>query len=130
MFGYDIESEIDGEFTSDPKFVAHSTQLIGMFDQALQMLGPNGKLLAEQIAELGEKHYNYGVRAEMFPIMGKGLMAMLEDQLGDSFTDEVKAAWQVVFGAISADLMKTVLRAGRNGEDGPSHKVVNNAMTA
>ena len=68
MFGYDIESGIDGEFTSDPKFVAHSTQLIGMFDQALQMLGPNGKLLAEQIAELGEKHYNYGVRAEMYGI--------------------------------------------------------------
>jgi hemoglobin-like flavoprotein len=84
-----------------------------MFDQALKMLGPDGTLLEEKIKELGAKHVQYGVRAEMFPIMGKGLVAMLEEQLGDAFTDEVRKAWRLVFGAISEDLMRTVLRASR-----------------
>jgi len=115
MFGYDIEADVDDEFMADPKFIAHSVQLIGMFDQALKMIGPDGQLLAEQIADLGQKHVGYGVRAEMFPIMGKGLIAMLESQLGeDTFQDEVRKAWQAVFGVISEDLMKTVLRASRD----------------
>jgi len=40
-------------------------------------------------------------------------MAMLEDELGPDYNDEVAAAWKVVFHAISEDLMKTVLRASR-----------------
>ena len=130
MFGYDIESEINEELMSDPKFVAHSIQLIGMFDQALGMLGPNGTLLTEEITALGEKHSKYGVRAEMFPIMGKAMIAMLENILGDTFNDEVKAAWQVVFGAISQDLMKTVLRASRNGDAESANQVTSAAVTA
>jgi hemoglobin-like flavoprotein len=110
MFGYDLETDVDGEFLEDPKFIAHSVQLIGMFDTALNMLGPDGTLLTEKIQELGEKHVKYGVRAEMFPIMGKGLYAMLEDQLGDGWTDETKQAWQLVFGVIANDLMLTVLK--------------------
>ena len=90
-----------------------------MFDQALAMLGPDGKLLDEKIKELGAKHVTYGVRAEMFPIMGKGLVAMLEEQLGDFFTEEARKAWRLVFGVISEDLMRTVLRASR-GESGIS----------
>jgi len=81
MFGYDIESEINDEFMSDPKFVSHSIQLIGMFDQTLNMLGPDGNLLADQIKELGEKHYNYGVRAEMFPVMGNASSLSLSCQI-------------------------------------------------
>ena len=130
MFGYDIESEVNEEFMSDPKFIAHSIQLIGMFDQALGMLGPNGTLLTEEITALGEKHSKYGVRAEMFPIMGKAMVAMLESLLGDAFNDEIKTAWQVVFGAISQDLMKTVLRAGRNGEADSVNQVTSAAVTA
>jgi len=117
MFGYDLEADVDDEFLADPRFVAHSVKLIGMFDTALNMIGPDGILLAVKIQELGEKHVQYGVRAEMFPIMGKGLVAMLEDQLGDAFTDDVAKAWRLVFGAISQDLMRTVLKASK-GESG------------
>lgn len=120
MFGFDLESDVDDEFLNDPKFVAHSAKLIGMFDTALNMLGPDGILLAEKIRTLGEKHFAYGVRAEMFPIMGKGLVFMLETQLGETvFNDDVRKAWRDVFGAISTDLMKTVLRMSK-GEEGTS----------
>jgi len=69
MFGYDIEADLDDEFVADPKFVAHSVQLIGMFDTALNMIESDGTMLTDKIKELGEKHVKYGVRAEMFPIM-------------------------------------------------------------
>lgn len=49
----------------------------------------------------------------MFPIMGKALYGMLENQLGDKFNDDVHEAWKVVFGAISNDLMLTVLKASK-----------------
>lgn len=123
MFGYDLEADVDDEFLADPRFVAHAVKLIGMFDTALHMIGPDGILLAAKIQELGDKHVQYGVRAEMFPIMGKGLFAMLEEQLGDLFTEDVAKAWRLVFGAISQDLMKTVLKASK-GETGVT--VVNN----
>lgn len=114
MFGYDLEADVDDEFVADPKFVAHSIKLIGMFDTAINMIGPDGVLLAEKIKELGDKHVSYGVRAEMFPIMGKGLNQMLETQLGDGYTDDVRDAWKLVFGAISEDLMRTVLKASKS----------------
>ena len=117
MFGYDLYAEVDDEFRADSKFQAHAVQLISMFDTALGMLDADGNLLEAQIKELGDKHVNYGVRAEMFPIMGKALVAMLEEQLGDGFTDDIRDSWKVVFGAISEDLMKTVLRASKDKKD-------------
>jgi hemoglobin-like flavoprotein len=43
--------------------------------------------------------------------MGKALQNMLQEELGDDYTDEVAEAWKLVFSAISIDLMKTVLKA-------------------
>ena len=111
MFGYDLYAEVD-DLTSDPKFIAHSKQLFTMFDTAFNMLGPDGVLLTEKIKELGEKHVNYGVQAEMFPIMGKALTNMMEEMFGDDFTDDIRKAWKIVFSAISEDLMVTVLKSG------------------
>ena len=111
MFGYDLFADVDDAMLADPKFIAHSMKLVSMFDTAFGMIGPEGSLLEEKIKELGEKHVNYGVQAEMFPIMGKALINMLGEQLGDAFTDDLKKAWQTVFSAISEDLMKTVLKS-------------------
>lgn len=40
---------------------------------------------------------------------------MLETQLGDKFTEDVRKAWRLVSGAISEDLMCTVLKASKGG---------------
>jgi len=45
---------------------------------------------------------------------GKALNEMLEEELGDDFTDDIRDSWKVVFGAISTDLMKTVLAASKS----------------
>jgi len=71
MFGYDLDGDVDDEFLAAEKFVAHAMQLISMFDKALSMIGEDGLLIDEQIKELGAKHVNYGVQAEMFPIVSE-----------------------------------------------------------
>lgn len=42
MFGYDLEADIDDEFLAQDRFIIHATEIIGMFDQALAMMGPDG----------------------------------------------------------------------------------------
>ena len=129
MFGYDLYAEVD-DLISDPKFIAHSKQLIVMFDMAFNMLGPDGVLLTEKIKELGEKHVNYGVQAEMFPIMGKAMRNMFEEMLGDAFTQEIQDAWKKVFGAISEDLMVTVLKSSKSTAALGSEQVLTNPVAA
>jgi hypothetical protein len=130
MFGYDLYADVDGALMEDPKFIAHSMKLISMFDAAFGMLGPDGILLEEEIKKLGTKHVNYGVQAEMFPIMGKALVYMLSDQLGDAFTDDTRKAWTIVFAAISEDLMITVLKSKGGAQNFGASQNSNNAVTA
>lgn len=78
-----------------------------MLDTALQMLGPDAELLSEIMAELGLKHVRYGVKAEMFPVMGESLIECLEETLKDSFTADVKKAWQDVFLSLTTDMMSS-----------------------
>ena len=130
MFGYDLYADVDDVLLEDPKFIAHSMKLISMFDAAFAMLGPDGNLLEEEIKKLGEKHVAYGVQAEMFPIMGKALIAMLSDQLGDAFTDDLQKKWTFVFSAISEDLMITVLKSKGKASKLGANQNTSSAVTA
>ena len=69
-------------------------------DTALNMLGPDIELLTEILLELGQKHVRYGVRSEMFPVMGDALIHTLSECLGDDFTDEIREAWKDIRGDI------------------------------
>lgn len=84
----------------------HAVYMIQMLDTALNMLGPDIELLTEIMAELGVKHIRYGVRPDMFPMMGDALMATLEGTIGDSFTDNVREAWKETYGELSSDMIK------------------------
>jgi hemoglobin-like flavoprotein len=110
MFGYDIEADLESkELIESPKFLAHAVYLIEMFNTALHMLGPDGTLLTTSLKELGNKHIKYGVQPEMFPIMGQALFYTLSKQLGDAFTTDVEQSWKVVYGALSQDMMRTIM---------------------
>jgi methyl-accepting chemotaxis protein len=84
----------------------HAAYLIQMLDTALNMLGPDIELLTEIMEELGIKHIRYGVKPEMFPIMGDALLLTLEDNLKADFTDAVKAAWVETYNALSQDMIR------------------------
>jgi methyl-accepting chemotaxis protein len=93
----------------------HAAYLIQMIDTALNMLGPDIELLTEIMTELGLKHVRYGVKPEMFPIMGDALLHTLEATLKSSFTGPVKEAWVEVYSALSQDMIRAQVKAKKRG---------------
>jgi methyl-accepting chemotaxis protein len=89
----------------------HAAYLVQMLDTALNMLGPDIELLTEIMHELGIKHVRYGVKPEMFPIMGVALLHTLETTLKSDFTEDVKEAWIEVYSALSQDMIRAQVKA-------------------
>ncbi|MBE0470461.1 MAG: hemin receptor [Methyloprofundus sp.] len=54
---------------------------------------------------MGKRHIIYGVEAAHFETVGAALLSVLEQGLGDNFTEEVKEAWVIAYSLI-ADTMK------------------------
>jgi len=54
---------------------------------------------------MGKRHIIYSVEAAHFETVGAALLWVLEQGLGDYFTEEVKEAWVIAYGLI-ADTMK------------------------
>jgi methyl-accepting chemotaxis protein len=89
----------------------HAAYLVQMLDTALNMLGPDIELLTEIMQELGLKHVRYGVKPEMFPIMGDALLHTLESTLKDDFTEPVREAWVEIYSALSQDMIRAQVKA-------------------
>ena len=86
----------------------HSKRMIGMLDAAFGMLGPEHELLTEVLSQLGERHARYGVKKEFFPVLGHALMDALAQTLGDRWTYDTEEAWEIVFGEMSSDIIKSM----------------------
>lgn len=43
--------------------------------------------------QLGQKHLEYGVEAEHYPLMGQALIQTLREALGEGWTPELEVAW-------------------------------------
>ena len=55
--------------------------------------------------DLGTKHRRYGVKPDMFPIMGNALMYMLKHVLGERLTEVKQEAWKETYAELSGDMM-------------------------
>jgi hypothetical protein len=118
LFGFPIDIDpTTPEVIKSKRFLMHAAYLIQMIDTALNMLGPDIELLTEIMHELGLKHVRYGVKPEMFPIMGDALVHTLETTLKSDFTEPVKEAWLVVYSALSQDMIRAQLQAKRRGKE-------------
>jgi hemoglobin-like flavoprotein len=62
---------------------------------------------------LGARHVNYKVRPEHYRTFGAALLQMLEQLLGDDFTEETRAAWVETYNVLSAAMVKL---PGSSGE--------------
>lgn len=96
----------------------HASYLVQMLDTALNMLGPDIELLTEIMTELGVKHIRYGVKPEMFPMMGESLIYTLEESLKEEFTGAVKESWLEVYKALSQDMIRAMAKHNRRTSGG------------
>lgn len=72
LFGFPINMDTNSpEMLASKRFNMQGSYLIQMLDTALSMLGPDIELLTDILQDLGTKHVHYGVKPEMFYIMGE-----------------------------------------------------------
>ena len=106
LFGFPIDLDpTSQEILKSRRFLMHAAYMIQMVDTALSMLGPDIELLTEIMTELGTKHVRYGVKKDMFAVMGECLISTLEETLGD-MTPAGKEAWVETYAALSGDMIK------------------------
>lgn len=67
LFGYESHDRI--ECIESTSFNNHAKLVIRMFDKALGMLGPDTEVLVDNLVELGEKHFELGVKPVRFFIV-------------------------------------------------------------
>ena len=76
------------------------------------MLGPDIDLLTEIMAELGSKHVRYGVKPEMFPVMGQCLIETLSTTLkADIMTPAVIESWKETYNALAQDMVRSMTKS-------------------
>ena len=97
------------ELYSSPAFKAHSTGVVKMLDNAVNMLGPDLSYLSTPLADLGAKHVGYGVLPAHYGIVGEALLHTLQTALGNAWTPTVKKEWTLVYAFLS-----TAMLAGAN----------------
>jgi len=111
LFGFPIDIDpTSKDLLESKRFKMHAVYMIEMLDTALQMLGPDIELLTEIMLELGSKHQRYGVKPEMFKVMGDSLIKMLEVVLGDKFDASTRTAWLETYAELSQDMIKAQLK--------------------
>lgn len=74
-------------------------KLMNMIAAVVGSLNDMHRVLPE-IKEMGERHVNYGVKPEHYPILGETLLWTIEQVLGDEFTPAAKEAWANVYKTI------------------------------
>ena len=67
------------------------------------------------LQSLGERHRGYGVVPEHYALVGRVLMQVLEESLGDEFTEDARSAWGRAFELITV-LMGGAPRPATAGE--------------
>jgi nitric oxide dioxygenase len=112
-FADDFEEDYTAtELYESQQFLRHARGAVKMLDSALGMLrGPDLETLQEALRGLGERHVEYGVLPEHYPIVGEALLSTLEMVLGDKlWNDKVKSGWAGIYDIVSSSMVE-----GANG---------------
>lgn len=92
-----------------PLFGARSQEAQGkmLTDMLVAVLDhiEDAEWLVGNLKALGERHEEYGVTAEMYPMVGECLLAALAEVAGDDWSPQLSNAWTDAYGAI-AQLMQ------------------------
>jgi nitric oxide dioxygenase len=58
------------------------------------------------LRDLAVRHAGFGVKAEHYAPLGAALIWVMEQNLGDGFTEEVRNAWLSVYAALSQAMIE------------------------
>jgi hemoglobin-like flavoprotein len=89
--------------------VAHLMAALAMVVGSLDDLAP----VLAQVQALGRRHASYGVEPRNFATVGTALLATLEAELGEAFTEAARAAWSSAYGTLSDAVIAAMSEATR-----------------
>jgi hemoglobin-like flavoprotein len=88
---------------------ALETKLMQMFGDIVQALDEPSALVA-QVAALGRRHVQYGVKDGDYESVGAALLWTLEQGLGEAFTPEVREAWAEAYLMVATVMRRAAAR--------------------
>ena len=112
---YDKLFELDPEAShlfARTNMEAQGKKVMDMFAEIVRTLDQPETLVAE-VADLGRRHVQYGVRESQYDSVGTALLWTLEQGLGEAFTPEVRDAWTEAYLYVSAIARRATVRASR-----------------
>jgi hemoglobin-like flavoprotein len=62
--------------------------------------------LEPYLKQLAEGHAAYGVKPEHYPPMGRALIQTMRETLGDRFSKDAEAAWEVAYDHIAKEMIR------------------------
>lgn len=96
---FQLDPSLRPLFTSD--LAEQEQKLIQTLQIAVQGLNNLG-ILIPVLQHLAVRHVDYGVRNEHYATVGDALLWTLEQELGDEFTADVRAAWLDLYNLIAS----------------------------
>lgn len=91
---FSLTPELEPLFTGDMN--EQGAKLMKMLGVVVNGLS-NLDVLLPAVQNLGKRHVDYGVTADMYTTVGEALLWTLEQGLGESFTIDVKDAWTTAY---------------------------------
>ena len=95
-----FELDPDTRLLFPPDMAGQKAILLKTMDAVVDCLGDTDWLLPV-VAQLGQRHYGYGVQAWHYSSAGAAWYWALDKSLGDSFDDDTKLAWTAAFCALA-----------------------------
>lgn len=62
--------------------------------------------IEEMLQEMGKRHIIYGVEAAHYETVGAALLWVLQQGLGEYFTEEVGEAWTIAYGLVATTMIE------------------------
>jgi hemoglobin-like flavoprotein len=87
--------------------VGHLMAALAMVVKSLDNLAP----VLDRVRALGRRHAAYGVEPRDFAAVGAALLATLEAELGEAFTEEARAAWSSAYGTLAHAMIAAMREA-------------------
>ena len=85
----------------------HLMAALAMVVRSLDDLAP----VLDQVRALGHRHASYGVEPRDFTTVGTALLATLEAELDEAFTEAARAAWSSAYGTLSDAMIAAMIEA-------------------
>ncbi|MCX8473272.1 MAG: globin domain-containing protein [Sediminibacterium sp.] len=80
-------------------------KLVKMIDYLVSHID-NLTIIEEQVKPLAKRHISYGTEPHHYQIIGKNLIWVLAQELGDEWNDKLEEAWKELYQTIANFMIK------------------------